>query len=517
MEKYYLGFDAGTQSVKAAVYDMNMNCIAENSNPTTLKYPYPGWVDMDADDYLRAAVKSIKNCVKQMKRKKLDVHGIRALFGDGVILGIVGVDENCNAVTPYINYLDSRTKEDAKYFEEMNLDIWAKETGNPVPSCMFPALFARWFLRNSKKFQQTGKKFMHNAPYILSHLAGLKADDAFIDWGTLSGWGLGYDVIKKTWSDEQLKILELDKKYMPKIVKPWDIIGKVTKEYAEKTGLPEGIPVCAGTGDTMQSMIGCGVTDVNKAADVAGTCAMFCIAVDGIKPELSKPGTDLIFNSGTLENTYFYWGFIRTGGLALRWYRDNVCGQEGSDDYFDMLNEAARSVEPGSNGVIFLPYLTGGVGDISNASGCFLNLTMDTNQAVMWRAVLEAIGYDYIGVTDIYKKAGVELNIITVTEGGSRSNIWNQIKADMMNSTVVTLKTAQGAVMTDAAAAAYAVGDIDNLKAVFENNLIIKDVYKPKLKNTEYYRKIYELKSKLVNTDMKSAFDTLNKIREIQR
>jgi xylulokinase len=135
----------------------------------------------------------------------------------------------------------------------------------------------------------------------------------------------------------------------------------------------------------------------------------------------------------------------------------------------------------------------------------------------MWRAVLEAIGYDYIGVTDIYKKAGVELNIITVTEGGSRSNIWNQIKADMMNSTVVTLKTAQGAVMTDAATAAYAVGDIDNLKAVFENNLIIKDVYKPKLKNTEYYRKIYELKSKLVNRDMKSAFDTLNKIREIQR
>jgi xylulokinase len=142
---------------------------------------------------------------------------------------------------------------------------------------------------------------------------------------------------------------------------------------------------------------------------------------------------------------------------------------------------------------------------------------MDTDQAVMWRSVLEAIGYDYIGVTDIYKKAGVDLSIITVTEGGSRSGIWNQIKADMIDSTVVTLKTAQGAVMTDAATAAYAVGDIDNLKDVFENNLIIKDVYKPKKKNTEYYRKIYELKSELVSEDMKTAFDKLDAIRNTAR
>ena len=136
---------------------------------------------------------------------------------------------------------------------------------------MFPALFARWFLKNSEEFKTKGKKFLHNAPYILSHIAGLKAEDAFIDWGALSGWGLGYDIIKKEWSQKQLDILSLDKKYLPRIVKPWDIIGKVTKEFSEKTGLPEGIPVCAGTGDTMQSMIGCGVTEPNKAADVAVT------------------------------------------------------------------------------------------------------------------------------------------------------------------------------------------------------------------------------------------------------
>ena len=90
---------------------------------------------------------------------------------------------------------------------------------------------------------------MHNAPYVLSRLAGLKAEDAFIDWGAMSGWGLGYNVYKKEWSKEQLDILGIDISYMPKIVKPWDIIGGLTEENAAFTGLPAGTPICGGAGD----------------------------------------------------------------------------------------------------------------------------------------------------------------------------------------------------------------------------------------------------------------------------
>ena len=159
MEKYYLGFDAGTQSVKAAVYDSNMQCVTEHSTPTVLRYPHPGWVEMDADQYVEAAVESIAACVKEMREKGLSPENIRAIFGDGVILGIVGVDEDGNAITPYVNYLDSRTQADAEKLAALGLDIWAKETGNPMPNCMFPALFARWFLRNSEAFQNRGKNF----------------------------------------------------------------------------------------------------------------------------------------------------------------------------------------------------------------------------------------------------------------------------------------------------------------------------------------------------------------------
>lgn len=498
MEHYYLGFDAGTQSVKVAVYDKNMKCIAKSSNQTTLKYPHIGWVEMDADEYLLLTKLGMKQCIEQLRKQGVDPSLIRAIMGDGIICGIVGIDDNGKAITPYINYLDSRTHSDAEILKNLELDIWGKETGNADPSCIFPALHARWFLANNKDFQERGKKFVHNAPYILMNLAGLKSRDAFIDWGAMSGWGLGYRIYEKEWSDEQLDILGIDRSYMPKIVKPWDIIGTLSEEVAKETGCPVGIPICAGAGDTMQSMLGSGILEANKAVDVAGTCAMFCVSTNGIIPELSKKGSGLIFNSGTLENTYFYWGFVRTGGLALRWFKDSICKKSDDDTYYQLLSKDAEKVPTGCNGVMFLPYLTGGYGEFSKVKGAFLNMTLDTDQFVLWRAVLEAIAYDYMEITDAYRNAGIEINRITITEGGSRDDLWNQIKADVMESEAITLETSGGAVLTNCIIAAYAASDIEDLKTALISNLKVTNTYSPNSNNSKIYKDQYKLQKDML-------------------
>lgn len=514
MSNYYLGFDAGTQSVKVAVYDEQMNCVASSSAPTTLTYPHPGWVSMDCDEYLALTIRGMKNCADAMRQKGINPAEVRSIMGDGIICGICGVDADGNAITPYINYLDSRTAEDAEEINSWNLDIWGRETGNPEANCMFPALFARWFLKNSAEFQERGVKFVHDAPYVLAHLAGLKAEEMFIDWGTMSGWGLGYKVEEKCWSVEQLSLLGIPESMMPRIVKPWDIVGHLTEEMAEKTGFPAGIPVCAGAGDTMQSMIGSGNMQPGQAVDVAGTCSMFCVSTKGIVPELSRKGAGLIFNSGTLPDTYFYWGYIRTGGLALRWYKDNICRQEEDGDYYQVLSSQAAEVPAGSGGVLFLPYLTGGMNDILDASGCFLNMTMDTDQAVLWRAVLEAIGYDYMEITDLYRAAGIDLSRITITEGGSRDELWNQMKADMLGSRTITLENAAGAVMTNCLFGAYAVGNVSDIREALTDNLHIKKVCEPDSENHAFYRRQYEKKNRLVKTELAQAFRTLKEMRE---
>ena len=463
MAKLYMGFDAGTQSVKVAVYDENFNPVASHSLPTTLHYPQPGWVQMNIDEFLNITVECMKKTVEAIKGKGYSPSDIAAVMGDGIICGICGVDENGKAVTPYINYLDSRTQADVDAINAKNLDIWGRETGNPEANCMFPAMFARWFLANSEDFRKKGVKFVHNAPYIL---------------------------------------------------KPWDIVGGVSEEMAARTGLVAGTPVCAGAGDTMQSMLGSGVFEAGQGVDVAGTCAMFCVSTKGIVPELSKKGSGLIFNSGTLENTYFYWGFIRTGGLSLRWFKDNICQKADDSSYYRVLSEKAEEVPAGSNGVVFLPYLTGGTGEFKGASGMFLNMTLDDDQFVQWRAVLEAIGYDYMEITDTYRAAGVDLNRITVTEGGSRDSLWNQIKADMLNATVVRYRNAGGAVVTNCVFAAKATGHIEDVRPLLEKTIIKDAEYTPNADNSTLYRKLFDLKTKLVKTDLQPAYATLMQMRE---
>lgn len=151
MSQYYLGFDAGTQSVKVAVYDENMNCIVSSSAPTTLTYPEPGWVSMDVDEYLALTIKGMKECASLMKEKGLDVTKIKSIMGDGIICGICGVDKDGNAITPYINYLDSRTKDDVDLVNSWDLDIFGKETGNPEAKLYVPCYVCPLVLKEYRR------------------------------------------------------------------------------------------------------------------------------------------------------------------------------------------------------------------------------------------------------------------------------------------------------------------------------------------------------------------------------
>ena len=270
---------------------------------------------------------------------------------------------------------------------------------------------------------------------------------------------------------------------MPRILKAWDIVGGLSAECAEYTGFPEGTPVCAGAGDTMQSLLACGVHEAGHAVDVAGTCSMFCISTSGIVPGLSRKGNGLIFNSGTLPDTYFYWGFVRTGGLALRWFRDNICNKTGDDSYYKYLSEGAGKLTDGSEGVRFLPYLTGGPKGMENVHGCFINMGMNTNQFVLWRAVLEAIAGEYSEIAERCRKAGTPVDRVIITEGGSKDALWNQIKADMIQAETMTLKTG-GALATNAVTGAYAVGDVKDMAGKVHEGLTVTGRYEPKEKLT---------------------------------
>ena len=140
-------------------------------------------------------------------------------------------------------------------------------------------------------------------------------------------------------------------------------------------------------------------------------------------------------------------------------------------------------------------------------------MTLDTDQSVLWRAVLEAIGYDYMEITDIYREAGADLSRVAITEGGSRDDLWNQMKSDMLGSKVITLKNAGGAVVTNCLFGAYAVNEVEDIRERLEGYLEIKKNYVPEAANTEKYRQLYEIQKRLVKQNMGNIFDILEQLR----
>ncbi len=509
MAKYYIGFDCGTQGTKTVIYRDDSTCMAEALITNEIIYPNPGWAELSADAYLEGVREGIRRC---LKTSGIDPKEVRAIAGSGVICGLVCVDEDMNTLTPYIPYLDNRAEKEAQEILNSKNPIWRKESGNTVPLIGIPPCIAKWMLNNYEIVHTKGKKFMHNGPFVLSRLAGLKAEDAFIDHATLSGWLLGYVSETREWSQAQLDELKIPREYLPRVVKPWDIIGHLSEEEAAKVGLPAGIPIAAGAGDTMQSNLGSGLTAVGQASNVAGTSAVITVMVDGKDDRLIDLG--FMYSIGTPDNTYFYQATAKAGGLALRWFRDYVCDHEDDSSYYDVLQEKAIKEPIGSKGVIFMPYLQGGDQAAPNGIGGFLNVTAGTDYGTMWRSILEGVAFDHLHHFDNFRTCGFNPDTLLITEGGSKSPLWNQIKADVLNMKAYTVAHSGGAVMADAVVAAYAVGDVESVEGTISKWIAVKDEYNPDPEAVKAYRSVYEKRKALIEGEnMSKVFDALAEIR----
>ncbi len=509
MSSYYIAFDCGTMGTKTAIYSLESARVAEAYRENRISYPRPGWAEMDAGCFVENVRDGVRECLAKSGVNPADIRGISA---SGIICGIVGIDKNWQPVTPFIPYLDNRAAGEAKWVREHVEPIWEKESANSIVDEFIPPMILRWLLKEYSGFRENAVKVVNNGPFVLGTLAGLTADEAFLDWATMSGWLIGYDAIKRNWSQKQMQALGIPFELLPRIVKPWDIIGYLCPEEAEKMGLRPGIPIAAGAGDTMQSALASGLLEPGLAADVAGTASIFAVAVSEPDKRITEaPG--MMFATGTLENSYFYWSMIRAGGLSLRWFRDSVANRAGDPMFYAEMDTLAADVPAGSRGLLFYPYLQGAGPDLPGACGAFLGLFGAADRASMWRSILEAIAFEYAQMIKIYRECGIPLNEIIGTEGGSKSPLWTQIKADILCGAYNIPTRSEGGLMADVAVAAYGVGDIRDIKETMKDWIKFRGRYEPDPHNAAIYKKIFEERQKLLAGPMKEVFDGLRSLR----
>ena len=496
---------------KTALYSIDSTRVAEAYRENRISYPRPGWAEMDANGFVENVREGVRECLAKSGINPAEVRGISA---SGIICGIVGIDDDWKPVTPFVPYLDSRSAGEAAWVRENVEPVWIEESGNAIVDEFMPPMILRWFLNQYGGFRKTAVKVVNNGPFVLGTLAGLSAKDAFLDWATMSGWLIGYDAKKRDWSRRQTKALGIPDEILPRIVKPWEVVGFLCRSEAEKMGLPAGIPIAAGAGDTMQSALASGLFEPGLATDVAGTASIFAVAVKEADRRITEaPG--MMFATGTLPDAYFYWSMIRAGGLSLRWFRDSIADRAGDSMFYAEMDTLAADVPPGSRGLLFYPYLQGAGPDMPGACGVFAGLFGVSDRAAMWRSILEAIAFEYAQMIKIYRKCGIPLNEIIGTEGGSKSPLWTQIKADILGGAYNIPTRSEGGLMADVAVAAHAVGDIADIKETMKQWVTFRGRFEPDPKNAEIYRKIFEERQRLLDGPMKELFAALARVRNI--
>lgn len=467
----FVGCDLGTTASKAAVVASDGTMVGSAFEEVELIRRGPGWAEQDMLAIEASAHRVIRGALEDAGWPA-DVAGVAF---SGQMSGIGAVGDRFEPVAPYDSWLDSRC---APYVEALahQADRVIQLSGCPPTYSHGPKML--WWRHERPADYARIRKFVPIGSFVAGRLAGLAVDDAFMDRSYLHFTNAA-DTRAGTWSDELIALLGLDADRLPRLVDPTDVIGSVTPVAAEATGLPRGTPIAAGAGDTAAAALGAAVVRPGRAFDVAGTASVLAVCMEKFRPD--SEARTILAARGVVPGTFVNMAFVNGGGLALRWFRDELW--RGADDLrgYGALDAAAERVEPGSGGLLWFPHLQGQVlPPRPDARGAWVGLSSGHSSGHLYRAILEGIAFEY----DRWMSLIAVGDPLPITEtralgGGAASRLWNQIKADVTGVNWAPVRFGECGVLGDALIAAAATGAIDDLAATAERWQEIGTVVRP--------------------------------------
>ncbi|MCF8884657.1 MAG: FGGY family carbohydrate kinase [Nitrososphaerota archaeon] len=498
--QYFIGVDIGTAGTKASIFDVEGRQLAVAYEESKLYYPRVGWVEQNPEDFYLSTLNTVREVVK---KSGIDPREVASIAFSGQMAGILAIDKDWKPVMPYDSWLDIRCKEYIDYLKMNYEEFLIEKTGAPPTVDHLPKMM--WWKNERPEVFERVCKFTVPAVYVAGRLAKLKGEDAFYDYTYVTFTGL-FDIHKMDWSEELAETFKLPLDKMPRIVKPWEVIGELSSEEAEKMGLVKGIPIVAGAGDGMACTFGAGLTKTGLCLDIAGTASAFYVSIDRVVPD-TKYRT-LLYLKSVVPELWCVGAYINGGGLCLRWFRDEIAKEEknrarelGKDPY-EILDEEASKIPPGSEGLMFIPHLGGRAYPYNpRIRGMWIGFTWRHTVGHFFKSILEAIAFEYNHYLKILRELLREVTIGEVRGigGGSKSKIWNQIKADVLGIPYVLLNREEYAVTALAVIGGYGVKILkDYIKTINEWVRESKRI-QPNLEIHEKYKRYSEFYEKLIS------------------
>jgi xylulokinase len=480
MSKYLIGVDIGTQGTKAALFDLEMNMAGTAFRPSNLISPRPGVVWQDPEEMFQSCASALKELMHTTAINPRDVAGIGL---DGQMAGIMGIDESGAASTVYDSWLDMRC---GPYTEQMNQTAGRRIielSGGPATYVHGPKIL--WLKDNNPEEYKKTAKFVLPHAFIVGRMCALDSARAYFDYTHLHFSCLS-DNAGKRWSQELLDTFDISRDKMARIVSPFEVVGHLTEAFAGLSGLVPGIPVVAGCGDTAAGTFGTGMFRPGMILDSAGTASVLCSVVDRFVPDTAH--ATLTMMRSPVDGLFVPLAYINGGGMCLRWFRDQMTGSPAAT--YDELQSEAEMVECGSEGVLFIPHFSGRVlpGN-PHLKGSFSGLDFRHTRAHLYRAVMEAVAYEYDYYLSVLRSLypREQFNTMLTIGGGAKSSLFNQIKADVLGIKVSTLNTGETALIGSAVIAGVGVGALPDYAAPINQAIKPGNSFRPDDTNHEKY------------------------------
>lgn len=480
MTTTFIGIDSSTTATKALLMTADGQVAAVSSSAYPYQTPQPLWSEQQPQVWWEAVVKSIRQLLEKSQVKPQDIKGIGLT---GQMHGLVLLDKKGDVLRPAILWNDQRTGAEcdemrARVGRQRLIDI----TGNDaLPGFTAPKIL--WVRNHEPAIYARIAHILLPKDFVRFKLTGTYAMDKAGGAGTQL-----FDIRQRDWSAELLKLIEINPDWLPPTFEGTAVTGSLSQEAASVTGLPTGIPVVGGGGDQAANAVGTGAV-VNGIVTLSlGTSGVVFASSD---TPIIEPDGRLHAFCHAVPAKWHLMGVMLSAAGSLRWFRDTLAPQT---EYDDLLAPAAE-IPPGSEGLIFLPYLTGERTPHPDplARGAFVGLTVRHSQAHLTRALMEGVAFGLRDSFELMKKAGLPpINQVRASGGGTKSSLWRQILADVLQADIVSINTTEGAAYGAAILAAVGCGAFDSVEKACEQLIQITGRTKPGDK-TAVYNKIYPL------------------------
>ena len=446
MERYTLGIDIGTTSVKVILISSSGRIVADAVRAHNLLSPYLNWAEEQADIWWDNTVKAVREIAA---REPEAIRNLAAVGCSGMVPAIVLLDENGDPVRNSIQQNDARAVEEIELVSSVldQEDLYARTGGYTNQQHIIPRLL--WVKEHEPDNWKRARRILGSYDYIAFKLSGVYSLE--LNWAAESGC---YDIYRRVWLEDQLLRFGISPDLLPPVHEPTEVIGCTSPEMEARMGLPGGIPIIAGSADHVASTLAAGIVDEGDLLIKFGGAGdiLYCTR------EL-KTNPKLFFDYHDVPGRYLLNGCMAASGSLVKWFTKDVLRSD-DPDILRKLDREAEQLPAASDGVIVLPYFLGEKTPLFDptARGVIFGLTLSHSYAHIFRAILESVVYGFRHHVDVLREMGLSPRQIIATDGGAKSPLWCQISADILGAPVRAYPKHPGSALGVAFVAAMSAG-----------------------------------------------------------